>query len=205
MIAAVATRSGDGRRAEIADALLALGGREGIAALTMARLAQEVGVTSGALFRHFPSRRAMLNEAALRAVALLEATFPARERPPLERLRALVVARLELTAAYPGIPQMVMSEQFVKALPPRGARAVHEVVVKTLGFLKAALEEAQQHGEIRKDLAPRALAATVFGTILATTLLGPRPARAAQASARAADAWHTLAVLLQPPAGTAGP
>jgi TetR/AcrR family transcriptional regulator len=196
----VATRAGEGgRRAEIAEALLALGGREGIAALTMERLAREVGVTSGALFRHFPSRRAMLDEAALRAVALLEGTFPARERPPLERLRALVLARLELAAAHPGIPQMVMSEQFVKALPPRGARAVHDVAVRTLRFIQATLAEAQAGGEVRKDLAPRALAATVFGTILAATLLRPRPARGA-ASARAADAWRTLAVLLRPAA-----
>jgi TetR/AcrR family transcriptional regulator len=191
--------SDGGRREQIADALLALGGREGIAALTMERLAREVGVTSGALFRHFPSRRAMLDEAALRAVARLEATFPSREQPPLEKLRALVRARLDLAAAHPGIPQMVMSEQFVKALPPRGARAVRDVAVKTLHFIQAALAEAQERGEVRKDLAPRALAAIVFGTILATALLDPRRGRAAS-SAGAADAWRTLAGLLRPPA-----
>jgi AcrR family transcriptional regulator len=52
----------------------------------MERLGREVGITSGALFRHFPSRTAMLNEAALRAVALLEATFPSPALHPLERL-----------------------------------------------------------------------------------------------------------------------
>ena len=48
----------------------------------MERLGREVGVTSGALFRHFPSRTAMLDEAAKRAVALLEATFPPAELAP---------------------------------------------------------------------------------------------------------------------------
>jgi hypothetical protein len=49
-------RTPDGRRQkDIADAILRVAGREGIGALTMQRLGRELGVTSGALFRHFPS------------------------------------------------------------------------------------------------------------------------------------------------------
>jgi AcrR family transcriptional regulator len=70
----------------------------------MERLGREVGVTSGALFRHFPSRTAMLNEAAARAVAVLETTFPPVDLPPLERPRRLVAARSGLAAAHAGIP-----------------------------------------------------------------------------------------------------
>jgi len=77
-----------GRKSDIADAILKIAGREGIGALTMERLARELGVTSGALFRHFPSRTSMLNEAARLAVTRLEATFPPASLPPLERLRS---------------------------------------------------------------------------------------------------------------------
>jgi TetR/AcrR family transcriptional regulator, fatty acid metabolism regulator protein len=166
------TRRAGGRRTDIADAILRIAGREGIGALTMERLGREVGVTSGALFRHFPSRTAMLNEAARRAVALLEETFPAPELPALERLRRLVVARSKIAAEHGAVPQLVFSEQFGKALPPKGARAVRGIVLRTHAFAAAALREAADNGETRRDIPAEELALTVMGVILARALFG---------------------------------
>jgi AcrR family transcriptional regulator len=159
------------RKSDIADAILRIAGREGIGALTMERLARELGVTSGALFRHFPTRAAMLNEAARLAVARLEATFPPASLPPLERLRAFLVARSRLAAQHAAIPQLVFSEQFGKALPPKGSRAVREAVLRTRDFVVEALREAGARGEIRQDLPARELALTVIGTVFARSLL----------------------------------
>src|SRR5512134_2853232 len=123
------------RKSDIAEAILEVAGREGIGALTMDRLARELGVTSGALFRHFPSRTSMLNEAALLAAARLEATFPPSSLPPLERLRRFLAARARLAAEHGGIPQLVFSEQFGKALPPKGSRAMRGAVLRTRDFV----------------------------------------------------------------------
>lgn len=158
------------RQLDIADAILRVAGREGIGALTMERLGREVGVTSGALFRHFPSRTAMLNEAAQRAVGLLEASFPPAELPPLERLRQFVVARAKVAAEHGAIPQLVFSEQFGKALPPEGARAVRGVVRRTRDFVVEALREAGAAGEVRRDMSAEELALTVVGAIFARAL-----------------------------------
>lgn len=174
---------GHERQAEIADAILRVAGREGIAALTMERLGREVGLTSGALFRHFPTRAAMLNEAAARAVALLEGTWPPAGLPPLERLRQFLAARAALAARHPGLPQLVFSEQFGKALPPRGARALRGVVLRTRDFLAETLAEGARRGDLRGDLPPEELALVVLGSLLARALLStfvpdapPRPA-----------------------------
>ena len=164
-------RKADGsRRTDIADAILRVAGREGIGALTMERVGREVGVTSGALFRHFPSRAAMLNEAARRAVALLETTFPPADLAPLDRLRRFVTARARLATAHTGIPQLVFSEQFGKALPPRGALAVRGVVLRTRDFVVEALREAGARGEVRRDLSAEELALTLMGVIFARAL-----------------------------------
>ena len=188
------------RQADIADAVLRVAGREGIGALTMERLGREVGVTSGALFRHFPSRTAMLNEAARRAVALLETTFPPAELPPIERLRRFVVARSSVAAEHGGIPQLVFSEQFGKALPPKGARAVRDIVLRTRDFVVEALREAAARGEVRRDIRAEELALTLIGAIVARALFRalvddghgkPRP--------DAEAAWNHLLLLLRPP------
>lgn len=164
-------QGGQARQAEIADAILRVAGREGIAALTMERLGREVGLTSGALFRHFPTRAAMLNEAARRAVALLESTFPPAPLPPLDQLRQFLAARSALAAQHPGLPQLVFSEQFGKALPPRGARALRGVVLRTRDFLAETLAEGARRGELRDDLPPEELAQVVLGSLLARALL----------------------------------
>jgi AcrR family transcriptional regulator len=184
---------------EIADAILSVAGREGINALTMNRLAREVGVTSGALFRHFPSRAAMLDEAAKRAVTLLESTLPPPGPLPLERLRWFVAARTAVASEHRGIPQLVFSEQFAKALPPQGATALRGVVRRSFEFVVAVLAEAATRGEVRQDIPPADLAVAVLGmllvrALLATLLDGSGPTVPADAEA----AWAKVAALLSP-------
>jgi AcrR family transcriptional regulator len=188
------------RRAEIADAILGVVGKEGVGALTMERLGREVGVTSGALFRHFPSRAAMLDEAARRAVALLETSFPAPELAPLERLRAFLTARSRLASQHPGIPQLVFSEQFGKALPPEGARALRDMVLRTRGFVVEALKEAGARGEVRRDLPPEELAVVVMGAMFARAVLGAAGRDGASRRTKVAAGWSSLLRLLTPPA-----
>jgi AcrR family transcriptional regulator len=193
-------RKQDGsRKSAIADAILKVAGREGIGAFTMERLARELGVTSGALFRHFPTRASMLNEAARLAVTRLEATFPPASLPPLERLRQFLVARSKLAAQHGAIPQLVFSEQFGKALPPKGSRAVREAVLRTREFVVEALREAGARGEVRQDLPAQELALTVIGTVFARSLFaafdgdGGKPRQEPQAR------WNSLVRLLGAP------
>jgi TetR/AcrR family transcriptional regulator len=188
--------TGGGRRQEIAEAILRIAGREGVSALTMERLGRELGITSGALFRHFPSRTAMLNEAARHAVALVETTFPQAGMPPLARLRGFVLARTKLAAEHGGLPQIVFSEQFGKALPPSGARAMQGILLRTRAFLVEALREGASRGEVRRDIPPEELALTVIGAVLARPLLAAvldgRTGRTLDAEA----AWSTVEKLL---------
>ena len=196
-------RPESGRKTEIADAILRIAGREGVGALTMERLGRELGITSGALFRHFPSRTAMLNEAANRAVMLLETTFPSSALPPLERLHQFVVARSRLAAEHSGIPQLVFSEQFGKALPPKGARAALGIVLRTRDFLVGALREAAACGEVRRDIPAEELVLIVIGAIVGRALLAALVENAGGNKPRpdAEAAWDNLVRLLRPLAG----
>jgi len=197
-------RGEGGRQIDIADAVLAVAGREGIDALTMDRLGREVGVTSGALFRHFPSRAAMLNEAAERAVALLESTFPAAELPPLERLRQFVIARSRLAALHAGIPQLVLSEQFGKALPPKGARAIRGAVLRTRDFVAQTLREAAARGEVRRDIPADDLALTVIGVLFARALFAALDDGGGSAQRGVHGVWSHLLRVVKPPQGSGG-
>ena len=187
------------RKSDIADAILKIAGREGIGALTMERLARELGLTSGALFRHFPSRTSMLNEAAGLAAKRLEATFPPASLPPLERLRQFLVARSKLAAERGGIPQLVFSEQFGKALPPKGSRAVREAVLRTRDFVVEALREAAARGEVRQDVPASELALTVIGTVFARSLFAAFDGDEGKPPLEPRARWNSLVRLLGAP------
>jgi len=154
------------KRAEIADAALRIIESRGIAALTTSALAGELGVSSGAPFRHFANREEILEAVALRVEALILDTFPPETAPPLERIKALLQARTRVVGGHRGIGRLMFSEQFAMALPEVAVARLRAVVVRTRAFILAAIEAAQEEGAIRSDLAPRALADVVFGMLM---------------------------------------
>lgn len=153
------------KRTAIADAALHVIGTKGIAELTMANLAAELGVTSGALFRHFKSRDEILEEVARRVAELVGGTLPTGDLPPLERIRALFLNRTAVLGREAGIARLVFSDQFTKALPQSAAELIHGVVRQTRAFLLQALREAAEAGLIRRDLTPEELLLPVVGTL----------------------------------------
>jgi len=170
------------RRTEIADAALKVIGERGVAALTMATLAGEIGVTSGALFRHFASREEILEEVAARVVELMEASFPEPGLPPLERLRHLFLARAETVGKHAGIPRLIFSDQFTKALPETAALQIRALVRRTRTVLMEILREAAERGVIRGDLPPEDLLVLVMGTLQHLTFLATLPREGTHAS-----------------------
>ena len=153
------------RREETARAVLRILGEEGITALTTSALAAEVGLTSGALFRHFPSRDAMLDEAVDHALAQVEATFPDAALPPLDRLLQLAENRIRVLGADAGIAWLFRSEQVSHCLPPEAIRKLAEIARRSKAFVLEALAEGAAGGSIRGDIAPQVLLVPVMGTI----------------------------------------
>ena len=187
------------RRIEIADAALSIIGTRGIADLTMANLAAKLGVTSGALFRHFKTRDEILEEVACRVVDLVEATFPDPRLPPLERLRRLFEARATTLGQHAGIARLVFSEQFAKAVPPQAATQLSGVVARTRRFLLDILEEAAKAGLVRDDIPCRDLLIPVLGTLMTLVYASSQP-RTDELSSRPdpARAVNVLLALIKP-------
>lgn len=153
------------KRIEIADAALRVIGEKGIAELTFANLATELGVTPGAPFRHFKSRNEILEEVADRVVDLVGLAFPDPQLPPLERLSRLFLARAEAVGKNLGIARLIFSDQFAKALPKDAAAKLRGLVGHTRGYLLDILREAADAGLVRRDIAAEDLLVTVLGTL----------------------------------------
>jgi AcrR family transcriptional regulator len=164
------------KRIEIADAALRVIGSRGIAGLSTAALAEELCVSSGAPFRHFKSREAILEAVAQRVAERIETTFPDPGLPPLERLEKLFRARAEMLGRESGIARLIFSDQFTKALPPPAVDQIHHVVKQTRAFVLKALKEAAEAGLIRGDIPPEDLLVPVVGTLQHLGFLTALPA-----------------------------
>jgi len=190
-------RSSEVRQVELTDAALHIIATKGIAALSTRSLAEHVGLTSGAIFRHFPSIEALLDAVVARVDAVLESTYPPSDLPPRERLERFVAARSAAMGSQVGIVRLVLSEQFSLALPEGGAARLTACVHKTRDFLRQCIREGQTTGEIRKDLDADALAVVVMGT---TQLLAVSAATLRQRASEAQAVRDALSALLRPPA-----
>lgn len=160
------------RREEIARAVLRIIGERGLTSLTTTNLAEEVGVTSGALFRHFSCLGDMMSEAVRYGVVRIEETFPDEALPPLQRLLELARARVRLLGSDPGLAWLLRSEEARLSLPAPAVDLLQDVVARSRRFVLRTLREAAEQGSVRADIEPEILMVPVMGTIHA--LIGMR-------------------------------
>lgn len=197
------------RRLEIARAALAVIGEHGATSLTSATLAKEVGLTPGALFRHYATLDEILGAAVDVAIESVDATLPSADLPPLERLRALALARVELIGGTPGLAWLLLSDQVYLCVPEDAVGRLRALVKRSRAFLLAAFQEGVERGDLRSDLDPGTMLPIFTGTVHALiqsrgaatgTGTGTGKSAAATAGAPAAErVVDTLLALLSTP------
>jgi len=101
------------RQAALVAAALALAAERSPAAVTTADLAQAVGITQGAVFRHFESKEAIwlavIDFAHQDLLARLQAAAAAQALP-LAALRAVFMAHVNFVVEQPGVPRVIFQE-----------------------------------------------------------------------------------------------
>lgn len=158
------------RRTELVDAALHIIATRGIAQLTTHRLAAHVGLSDGAIFRHFATLDALLDAVVTRFETVLASTYPPKELPPLERLSRFIDARSAAVGDRIGLLRLVVSEQFHLALPKQGTARIAACAKQSREFVLACIREGQAEGAIRDDADAGALAVVVMGTIQALAI-----------------------------------
>lgn len=158
------------RRLEIADAALQVIAREGLGKFTAASLARQVGVSDGALFRHFPSMDGIIAAAIDRADQILFEGFPPTDEDPLERLGTFYCRRLAAIGTHPGVVRVIYSNELAQAAGEEGAGRVAGFKRRSVEFVRGCLQEAARKGLLTDAGKPRELAVIVLGSIMAVAL-----------------------------------
>lgn len=159
--------SADERRAVTVETVVALAGEQNPSDITTAAIANRMGVTQGALFRHFPNKEAILQAVmewvADRLLARIEAAATI-ETTPSAALEAIFHAHVDFVANHPGIPRILFAE--LQRPEASGAkRMVQTLVRRYRKRLQQTLEQGRADGEFVTQLDVEAAAILFLGTI----------------------------------------
>ena len=153
------------RKKEIVNAVLKIVGERGLTSLSTKTIAEEVGVTTGALFRHFPSLQEILREVTRFAISQIEDTFPDESIAPLERIKLLAKNRIMLLNSCNGLAWLLKSEQAFLTLPMDSVESLRSMMKQSKRFLLKSIKDGISEGSIRNDIKPEVLIVPILGTI----------------------------------------
>jgi len=170
--------SSDQRQREIVANVLALARERGPDAITTQAIADRIGVTQGAIFRHFPDKEAIWLAVfgwVRESLGTVLATAIEQPGSPLARIEAAFLAHVAFIAANPGVPRVLFHElQYPGDSPVRAeVRAMVSGYRERLALLFA---EAKVAGELAADLdsalAPVLFIGAVQGLVIESALAG---------------------------------
>ena len=161
------------RQEQIVQAALELINDSGVTGLSIAGIAQKVGIVPSALYRHFTSKDAVLDavldliqQRLMAHVAHVRKQTPA----PLQQLKQLFTRHAALLNENQAIPHVVFSDAVYTGLPDRRAR-VAEIITTYLKEVETIIASGRQDGTIRKDVVPATAAVMFLGLIMPAAVL----------------------------------
>lgn len=202
------------RQASLVEAALMLAAQRSPADITTADLAQAVGITQGAVFRHFDSKEAIwlavlawvtealmtrlqaaADAASKAAPGKSQSVLTAAAPTALADLRAVFLAHVDFVMRYPGVPRLIFQElQHSGDTPLKGS--VRVLMQRYRALLLTLLQQARAQQALRPDIDLQAAAVlfigSVQGLVMQAMLADDTPAVARQAPGVFAILQHGL-------------
>lgn len=157
----------DERRAITVETVVQLAAEQNPSEITTGAIAQRMGLTQGALFRHFPSKDAIL-QAVMAWVAerLLARVDKASHSAasPLAAIEAVFHAHIGFVSEHPGVPRMLFGE--LQRAEMTAPKRMAQTLVRHYGErLHQLVEAGQAAGEISPTVDPDAAVTLLVGMV----------------------------------------
>lgn len=157
----------DERRAATVEAVVNLAAHHNPSEITTTWIARQMGVTQGALFKHFPTKEAILEAVmswvAERLLARIDQSAQGCDSP-LVALEAMFLAHIAFVSEHPGVPRMLFGElqRQGDTLPKK---MVQTLIRQYRERLQLLLEQGKASGELDAQLDFDSAAVLFIGSI----------------------------------------
>lgn len=157
----------DERRAATVEAVVELAARHNPSEITTTAIARHMGVTQGALFKHFPTKEAILEAVmdwvAGRLLARIDEAASAAASP-LAALEAIFMAHVRFVVEHPGVPRMLFGE--LQRAEMTAPKRIAQALIRRYGErLRRLIDEGKSAGELARDVDTAAAATLLVGTV----------------------------------------
>lgn len=155
------------RRMITVETVVELSGEQNPSEITTAAIAKRMGLSQGALFRHFPNKDAILQSVmewvAERLLSRIEKAAHAKSSP-LAALESMFMAHVDFIIEHPGIPRMLFGElQRVKETAAK--RMAQTLIHRYKERLNLLFEQGKSCGDLDENIDSEAAATLFIGTI----------------------------------------
>lgn len=159
--------SGEARRTAIIDAVLGLSAERSPGLITTSDIAGALGLSQGAIFKHFPSKEDIWLAVAERVASSLLMTIErvaAQANSPLAGLRAIFLAHVGFVIERPGAPRFIFHE-LQRAIDSPVKLRLRGMLADYRQLLMHLLAEAAQHGQVDENINHAAAVSLLIGSI----------------------------------------
>lgn len=195
------------RRAQIAQAVVEVVQSRGLRGLSVGAVARRVGIAPSAIYRHYPSKGAMLDAVVEllrdRMRENLEASAAAAP-DAFGQLEELLARHVRLIRENQAMPRLLFSEEFYAGHPARKQRVL-SVMMGFAGEIAERIRAGQRLGEIRPDLDPRTAAVMFIGLFQPAAFLWSLSDGGFDVTRQARDAWPVFRDALRSGASLSAP
>ncbi len=161
------------RREQITEAAIELIAAEGVTSLSIAGIAERVGIVPSAFYRHYKSKDEVLDAILdqLRIKLLGNVAAVRREsKKATKRLKRLMQRHVNLLAENHVIPQIVFSDSLYAGHPERKNK-VKGIVSDYLGEVQKMVAEGQKDGTLLAGISPETVSVMFLGMVLPTAVI----------------------------------
>jgi AcrR family transcriptional regulator len=155
------------RQKQITEAALDIISSQGIQNLTIKTLAEKIGVTEGAIYRHFTSKSEIITAIAdlfkIKSTGALNALL-ATDVPALQKVKSFFLERCKQFYQSPGLTIVMFSENIFKTTDSM-EKKTHETIHSHQQLLMQSLKQAQKEGQVIDDVEPQHLFMIIIGAM----------------------------------------
>jgi AcrR family transcriptional regulator len=159
--------SAEERQDEIVRVAIDLAADRGVDAVTTQDMAKAMGLTQGAIFRHFPTK----DDIWVAAIGWVRGQLLARVEKaaaqggdPIDSLERMFHAHIGFIAKHPAIPRLIFSDE-LRSKNPRLKQLIQEIITGYERKIAALLRAAKEQGLARADLDEESAATLFIGMI----------------------------------------
>lgn len=188
------------RQEQITQAALNIVSTSGLKGLSIAAIADRIGLVPSAIYRHYKGKEEVLDAVidliGNRLLSNVEAICQ-ETGDPVERLKRLLLRHIGMIKENQGIPRIIFSEDAYDNRPERREK-VFGNVKKYLVKVSEIIRQGQEEGKIRTDTDPWSLAVMFLGLIQPSGILWHLSGGEFDVDRQARKSWDLFYDCLQP-------